>query len=232
MACLLQRQRSVLKAERPIYLLSPLPKDGVLPLPIITFERMAERIDFSNCDTLMFTSKQAVVTAEAIDPQWKSLPSIAIGPATKKQIETLGGKVIFHPESFYGEYLAEDIAEFFKDRHILYLRPEKISFDSRGYLKKRGIELKEQIIYKTSCIRYPSDSQPPEKSIIIFTSPSTIHCFMENFDWLPNYTAVVIGQSTRVHLPEKVDYRVADRPLIDACIKKALDLQTHTNPQL
>jgi len=213
-----------LKTKRPIYLLSPQPKEGVLSLPMITFERTAKSIDFSVCDTLMFTSKQAVITAESIDPEWKKIPAIAIGPATKKQIEILGGNVIFHPENFYGEQLAEDIASFFQDRHILYLRPKKITFDSKGYLAKRGIVLQEQIIYETSCLHYTIEDQPPEHSVIIFTSPSTIHCFLKNFDWLSSYSAVVIGQSTRVHLPAGSDYAVADRPMIDACIEKALRL--------
>jgi len=174
----------------------------------------------------MFTSKQAVITAESIDPEWKKIPAIAIGPATKKQIEMLDGNVIFHPEDFYGEQLAEDIASFFQDRHILYLRPKKITFDSKGYLAKKGIVLQEQIIYETSCLHYTTEDQPPEHSVIIFTSPSTIRCFLENFDWLSSYTAVVIGQSTKIYLPKECDFAVADQPLIDACIEKALQLSS------
>jgi uroporphyrinogen-III synthase len=173
----------------------------------------------------MFTSKQAVVTAEAIDPDWKRVPCVAIGPATRKQIEVLGGRVIFQPENFYGKQLAKDIANFFRDRHILYLRPEKISFESKEYLQKSAIVLQEQIIYKTSCVDYSSEKQPPESSVIIFTSPSTIHCFLKNFTWLKSYTAVVIGQSTKEHLPAESHYVVAEEPMIQACIKKALTLQ-------
>lgn len=216
-----------MKAKRPIYLLSPQPKEGVKSLPMITFDRTAKRIDFSTCDTLMFTSKQAVITANSIDAEWKTIPSIAVGPATKRQIEMLGGNVIFYPENFYGEQLAEDIASFFQDRHILYLRPKKITFDSKGYLAKRGIMLQEQIIYETSCLHYAAEEQPPESSVIIFTSPSTIHCFLKNFEWLSSYSAVVIGQSTKVHLPAGSDYVVSDQPLIDACVEKALQLQSH-----
>ena len=216
--------RNGLKAERPIYLLSPLSREGVRPLPMIRFESLAERIDFSGCDTLMFSSKQAVVTAEAIDPEWKKIPVVAIGPATRREVEALGGQVVFHPANYYGEDLAEDIARFFQDRHILYLRPETISFDSRAFLQKRGIVLQEQIIYKTSCRHYAPSEQPPDSSIIVFTSPSTIHCFLENFTWLASYTAVVIGHSTEAHLPEKCDFVVADTPLIDSCIEKAMNL--------
>ena len=164
------------------------------------------------------------MTADTIDPKWKTIPIIAIGPATRRQVEALGGKVVFHPKNFYGKALAEDIARFFHQRRILYLRPETISFDSKGFLQKSGIVLQEQIIYKTVCREYTSSEQPPESSVIIFTSPSTIHCFLENFVWLKSYTAVVIGHSTRTHLPAECDYVVADTPLIDACIEKAMTL--------
>jgi len=207
--------------SKSIYLLSPTPKKDTIALPMISFSVTTEYIDFSQSDTLMFTSKQAVVTADKIDPSWKNYPCIAIGPATKKQIEDLGGEVIYYPRSFYGETLSQDIAEFFRDKKLLYLRPKEISFDSKDFLKKEGIILQEQIIYETSCIKYTLEEKPSKDSIIIFTSPSTIHCFLKNFDWDESYTAVVIGKATKVHLPKNAKYLVADEPLISSCIEKA-----------
>jgi len=187
----------------------------------------ASEIDFSQCDTLMFSSKQAVRSAEQIDPRWKELPCIAIGGATKKQIETLGGKVIHYPKHFYADELAEDIFTLFSSRKILYLRPKKISFDSKGFLATKGINLQEQIVYETSCKNYTPDDAPVTDAIIIFTSPSSIHCFLENFEWNETYTAVVIGRATQVHLPESADFVVAEEPLIDACVAKAKEVQSY-----
>lgn len=188
---------------------------------MIAFQTIADTIEFSACDTLMFTSKQAVITANEIDPHWRNIPTIAIGSATKRQIEKLGGEVIYQPKNFYGQSLAEDIYQHFKERKILYLRPKKVSFDSKSYLAKRDIILQEQVIYQTSCRVYTKERQPPENSIIIFTSPSTIACFLKNFEWLESYTAVVIGDATKLHLPKGADYRVAKEPLIDACVEMA-----------
>jgi uroporphyrinogen-III synthase len=210
--------------SRAIYLLSPKVKEGTNSLPMIDFTIVAKTIDFSDSNTLMFTSKQAVVTADKIDKSWKDYPSVAIGPATKKQIEDLGGRVIYYPKSFYGETLAKDIGQFFRDKKLLYLRPKEISFDSKSFLEKEGIVLQEQIIYETSCIKYSTEEKPSKDSIIIFTSPSTIHCFFKNFKWDKSYTAVVIGHATKVHLPKDAKYEVADEPLIDSCIEKAKDL--------
>jgi uroporphyrinogen-III synthase len=210
--------------HKEIYLLSPTPREGTISLPMIDFSLTADRIDFNGSDTLMFTSKQAVISADTIDASWKEYPCIAIGPATKKQIEALGGRVVYHPKSFYGETLSRDIATFFRERKLLYLRPKEVSFDSKGFLEKEGIILREQIIYETSCLEYPTEKTPSEGAVIIFTSPSTIHCFLKNFVWKESYTAVVIGKATKVHLPPNANYVVADEPLISACILKAAEV--------
>ncbi len=213
----------------PIYLLSPVAKEGTHALPMIRFETVAKQIDFSGCDTLMFTSKQAVKSAESIDRAWKNYPCIAIGAATKKQIESLGGEVIFHPDSFYGETLAKEIVRFFSERKILYLRPREVSFDSKAFLAKEGVVLQEQVIYETLCMEYTQESKPPKDAIIIFTSPSTIHCFLKNFGWEESYRSVVIGHATKAHLPPNARVFVADEPLIDACIEKAREILLSSN---
>ena len=215
-----------------IYLLSPLKKEGTISLPMISFKLVANSIDFSNCDLLMFTSKQAVVSSNSIDKKWKNYPSIAIGGATKEKIEELGGEVIYHPQKFYGEVLANDIKEYFSDKKILYLRPKEISFDSRGFLKKEAIELQEQIIYETSCQKYRQNDKPKENSIIIFTSPSTIKCFFKNFSWDTSYRAVLIGKATQKHLPKGCEFELADEPLINSCIKKAKKIAKHSDSSL
>jgi uroporphyrinogen-III synthase len=212
-----------------IYLLSPTPREDTISLPMIRFKTTADRLNLSQCDTLIFTSKQAVITADSIDKRWKEYPCIAIGGATKKQIEVLGGRVIYYPKSFYGEQLSTDIATFFRDRKLLYLRPKKVSFDSKTFLFKEGIILEEQVIYETTCIQYDLKDKPVKGAIILFTSPSTIHCFLKNFQWDESYIAVVIGKSTKVHLPSNCRYEVAEEPLIVSCILKAQTLLLSSN---
>lgn len=212
-----------------IYLLSPLPKEGTIHLPMIRFSLLASTIDLSRSDTLMFTSKQAVKSVEALNPEWKKYPCLAIGSATAKEIRSLGGEVFYQPKSFYGKTLGHDIITIFKDKKILYLRPKEVSFDSKNFLQEKGLEIQEQIIYETFCISYEKKEKPVKDAIIIFTSPSTIHCFLKNFEWDESYTAVVIGESTRIHLPAHARYEVADTPLINACILKAKEILLTSN---
>lgn len=214
-----------------IYLLSPKPQGATIHLPMISFRLCEQSIDFDGIDLLMFTSKQAVISIEALNPKWKEIPTLAIGEATASQIEFLGGTVAYQPKSFYGKNLAQDILTYFQDKKICYLRPKEVSFDSRGFLEKEGVVLDEKIIYETSCIKYPKSNQPPKGAIIIFTSPSTIACFLKNFGWDESYCAVVIGKSTQKHLPTHAHYVVAHTPKIDACIAKANEILLSSKPK-
>jgi uroporphyrinogen-III synthase len=177
----------------------------------------------------MFTSKQAVKSAESLNRNWKKIPCLAIGASTAEEIERLGGIVLYQPESFYGKSLSEDIIKKFSDKRILYLRPKVVSFDSKNFLAQAGIALQEKIIYETSCIQYTKEDTPKKNAIIIFTSPSTIHCFLENFEWDESYIAVVIGEATKEHLPSDAQYEVADIPQIDACVAKAKQILLTSN---
>ncbi|PTB83570.1 uroporphyrinogen-III synthase [Sulfurovum lithotrophicum] len=193
---------------------------------MIHFSITAKVLDLTSCDVLMFTSKQAVKSAEQLNKNWKNIPSLAIGSATAKQIEDLGGKVLYQPKTFYGETLSQDIIDKFHNMNILYLRPKKVSFDSKTFLSEAGVNIEEQILYETSCISYEDAEKPVKDAIIIFTSPSTIHCFFKNFSWDASYTAVVIGEATKKHLPQNVRYEVAEEATIDACVLKAKHILT------
>ena len=208
--------------KRDIYLCSPKKVDNTIHLPMIKFNLLKNRIDYQNCDTLMFTSKQAVYYTNTLDRNWITYPVIAIGMATKKVVESLGGKVIYHPKKFYGKELAKGVLKYFQDRKILYIRPKIISFDSKKYLEDYSISIKEDIIYETNCIKY-SNKEIAKNAIIVFTSPSTIDCFFKSFNWDSSFTAVVIGKSTLKNLPSNIDIdtRVADMPTIESCIEKA-----------
>jgi len=214
-----------------IYLLSAKPRGVTTHLPMISFSLCEQSIDFDGIDLLMFTSKQAIVSIEALNPRWKEIPTLAIGEATASKIEALGGTVAYQPKSFYGKNLAQDILTYFQDKKILYLRPKEVSFDSREFLEKAGVVLDEKIIYETSCIRYSKRKKPPKDAIIIFTSPSTIACFLENFGWDESYRAVVIGKATQKHLPPNAHYTVANSPKIDACIAKANEVLLSSKPK-
>ena len=207
-----------------IYLLSPLAKKGTKPLPMIAFKTYEKDLKLEGYDALLFSSKQAVKSAYTLNPQAKTIPAFAIGSATAKSIESLGGTLLYQAKEFYGKNLSQEIIEKFSSHKILYLRPKEISFDSKAFLAKENITIDEKIIYETTCRQYSPKDKPSKNAIIIFTSPSTIKCFFNNFDWDKSYTAIVIGKATLKHLPKDIKVKVADVPLIDACVEKARGL--------
>jgi len=209
-----------------IYLLSPTAQEETEHLPMIDFRLLEGEIALKSYDYLMFTSKQAVLSADTLNKKWKEIPCLAIGKATANQIEKLGGSVAYHPDTFYGQSLGKDIIKKFWDKKILYLRPKEVSFDSKTFLEQAGMVLDEKIIYETRCKHYSFLDAPPLYSIIIFTSPSTIHCFLKNFKWSETYTAIVIGEATKEHLPTNVKVFVANTPLISSCIEKSKQILT------
>jgi len=206
-----------------IYLCSPKEYQGVDSLPMIKFNLITEDLDLSWCDTILFSSKQAVVYADKLNSNWKNKKIIAVGPATKKKAQDLGATDVYYPKEYYGSTLAKDVIKYFNDRKILYIRPKIISFDSKTFLSNYGIDIKEQIIYETKCKVYKNINLEP-KSVIIFTSPSTIECFLKNFEWNESFKAVVIGKTTKKGLLKGMKYYVANEPTIAACVEKAKEI--------
>ncbi|MFT7878771.1 MAG: hypothetical protein ABXS91_00100 [Sulfurimonas sp.] len=89
------------------------------------------------------------------------------------------------------------------------------------YRVQASLSMKKSFMKPPVSIRYTSDQSPAKDTVIIFTSPSTIRCFFENFEWDESYRAVVIGNAIQKHLPARVEYLVADEPSFAVCIDKA-----------
>jgi uroporphyrinogen-III synthase len=212
-----------------IYLCSPKKFEGVISLPMITFQMIAQSLDLEEFDTLLFSSKQAVFFTDKLNPKWKEKFIIAVGPATKEKALELGATNIYYPKEFYGEKLAQDIIEKFKNKKILYPRPNVISFDHKSFLEQYNIAIEEKIIYKTTCKEYQNTKLKPN-SIIIFTSPSTIQCFFKNFKWDKSFQAIVIGKTTLKNIPKEVEkVFIAKEPTIKACVEKAKEVAKSLN---
>jgi len=191
---------------------------------MIEFSLIKESISLKDVDTLLFTSKQAVVYTDKISKEWKNKKILAVGGATAKIAKELGATDIYHPKEFYGKNLARDIIESFNNKKLLYIRPKIIAFDSMKFLSSFGIDIKEEIIYETNCIKYKNKFLD-ENAIIIFTSPSTIECFFKSFKWTNSWKAIVIGRTTLKNLPDNINAIVANIATIDSCIEKALEIE-------
>jgi|AAUQ01.1.fsa_nt_gi uroporphyrinogen-III synthase len=208
-----------------IYLCSPKRFEGATPLPTIQFRLIVDKLDLDNYDTLIFTSKQAIKFTERLNPSWKYKRILTVGRATMELARELGAKDILFPSSYYSQNLADEYLDILRDSKALYIRPKVVSFDSKGYLAKFGIEIDEKIIYETICKEY-SNYTLKRNSIIIFTSPSSIRCFFKSFSWDSSYKAVVIGKATLKELPDIIkEVYIAKRPTIGECVIRAKEIE-------
>jgi len=190
---------------------------------MIEFKLIKNSINLKEIDVLLFTSKQAIVYTDKISKEWKNKKILAVGKATSKTAKELGAKDIYYPKEFYGENISKDIITMFSDKKILYIRPKIVAFNSRKFLSSFGIEIKEEIIYKTKCLEYKNKNLEND-AIIIFTSPSIINCFLKNFKWKNSWRAVVIGDTTLKKIPSNIDAVVSKIATVDSCIEKAMEI--------
>ena len=208
---------------REIFILSDTAIEGAKTLPLITQRFFSPPLDLNRYDYLLFTSKRGVDAIEGITKAWKNLPSFAVGEATAKYIEKLGGQVAGF-SSGYGEDLANMIARSSQKGHYLVVRPKRVVTAVAKILQEKGIEVEEAILYETICEDCQKFQKPPKGSVIIFSSPSTVECFMRCFGWDESYKAVAIGQKTAKALPMSIEVHIPSTPTLVACVELAKKL--------
>ena len=93
-------------------------------------------------------------------------------------------------------------------------------------LNHNEVECDELIVYKTVCKTFEKKVKLPKNSTIIFSSPSTIECFLKNVIWDESFTAVSIGDTTARYFPEYITPVVSDTASLESCVKKAIELNS------
>jgi len=211
--------------KRPIYLVSNTPAhdESVIHLPLLVTRWLYPAIDLSRCDGIIFTSKNGVDAMERIDTAWKKLPALCVGSATRKRVMELGGEVT-GTAGGYGDELYALVKAYHADKRWCYARPKVVASDFAQRLRREGIALEEHVVYETVCRAETVSATVPDDAVLIFTSPSALHCFLSRFSLLDSHEIVVIGRTTRDALPGR-RVHVASEPTVAACIALAKQLQ-------
>ncbi|WP_457596844.1 uroporphyrinogen-III synthase [Hydrogenimonas sp.] len=212
------------ETRRPVYFLSPTPKKGAIHLPMIAFRLLPQTLDFSRYDGVILTSKQGVAALDQISGgSWRALPAAAIGRQTAREIEKRGGEVCFMASSAYGDVLAKELAQAFPKRRWLYARPKVVVSKIAADLKEAGVAVEEAVIYETVCVPYGADERPEEGAVLVFSAPSIVRCFFENFGWDKSWDAVAIGKKTAQAFPEGVKPHISPATTLE----DSLDFARH-----
>ncbi len=207
-----------------IYLLSDRKEKGAISLPVFEIYSIKSTIDFKKYDALVFTSKNAIYSINSFNTQWKDIPSYAIAPQTASIIKRLGGNLEFVGKKNHGDHFALELLKPLKGKKVLYLRGSKVVSKLYETLTKNDIICDEAIVYESTCKKYNEPFNLPKNSVIIFSSPSTIECFLKNSSWDESFKAIAVGKTTAKYFPEYISAIIADDISIKACIDKALEV--------
>ncbi|PHS57674.1 MAG: uroporphyrinogen-III synthase [Sulfurimonas sp.] len=179
-------------------------------------------IDFSSYDYLIITSKQTVKGLKQYKKEnFIDIPALCVSPKTASAYKNFGGKILDIGDG-YGDNLIKNIKEYAKDSKWLYLRAEVIASDFVLRAKNDAFNIDEEILYVSECANEALKIEIEKNSILIFTSPSSIECFLKTHSLDLGAKIVVIGKTTAKALPENVSCVVAQNTSIQSCIDLAL----------
>lgn len=206
-----------------IYLLSHTQKKGVKHIKIIDINFLHPNMGHEDFDALIFTSKNAVKALNELDFPWQNIPAFTIGEATTNEVLNLHGKVKYTSKTSHGDEFAKEIKPLLHNKKILFPRAKKTVSNIKEILSSSHV--KEVIVYETLCKTCQTIEKPPSNSTLIFTSPSTIKCFLRCFTWDKSYKVICIGKKTANYLPKSTPYKIPQTQSIDECIELAKQSQ-------
>jgi len=204
---------------RPIYLFSISSHPDAISVNSLDVSFLHPFIDFSLYDYMIITSKQ---TAKALSYYPKdayiNIPALCISKQSAKSFEALGGKVLSVGKG-YGDTLVNAIKHYPKETKWLYLRAKVVASDFVAVCQKDGYSIDEVIVYETQCSKAIEEVDVDKNAILIFTSPSSVQCFLKTHLLYPSQDIVVIGKTTAKALPKNITCKIAKTPTIENCFK-------------
>lgn len=160
-------------------------------------------LDLSDFDSLIFTSKNAILSLEYNAkkyPQmqsWKQIPSYVIGKGSAKVLQDLGGTLASLSPDAHGKEFASFLQNTLNPKSsLLYLKAKDIVSNLDLLLKEKGFNLLSQIAYYSQALTLPQEQKPSKNAVLLFTSPSSYRFFLQNFSWQEDYLAIALGKTT------------------------------------
>jgi len=205
---------------RPIYLISKTPYEGVIHIPILTISFLTPPIDFTHYEGIILTSKQAILALENYDLDWNRLKCICVSESTAVAARERGAVDVECGDG-YGISIPSVLRRKKSLEKWLYLRPKIVASDWIEVAREEGYEIDEVIVYETTCNEETAKMTISSEGILIFTSPSTIRCFIQNHPILSTHSVVVIGTTTQNALPADVVSHLSSSTSVEAAVDLA-----------
>jgi len=188
------------------------------PLSINFFK---PEVDFTKYDNFIITSKQIAKILSFYETKRELLkPALCISKQSAKSYEAIGGTILALGKG-YGDTLVEKIQEYKKSTKWLYLRAETIASDFAQICRNDGYDIDEVVLYESKCSKNLKDIRVQKSDILIFTSPSSVMCFLEHNNFLEGQKIVVIGKTTLKKIPKEMHAVLSKEKTIESCIQIA-----------
>jgi len=208
--------------SKQIYLFATSKNENATCIKSLDIKFLTPQIDFGKYDYLIVTSKQTIKALKAYDKkEFLDKPALCVSNKTAVSYEEFGGKILDIGNG-YGDSLYDIIQKYPKHTKWLYLRAKVIASDFVQRSQKKGYNIDEKILYKSECSKEILDARVNDDSTLIFTSPSSVECFLKNNTINPEAKVVVIGTTTAKALPENIKYFVSEKTSIESCVELAL----------
>ena len=206
---------------RPVYLISKTPYAGVIHIPILSIHFLTPDIDFDLYDGIIVTSKQGALALKHYAPDWDKLHIICVGESTAQEVKQLGAIHVDVADG-YGETIFNVLRQY--NGKWLYCRPKMIASSWPQQARETGMMIDEVIIYETTCNETMEKRKIADNGVLIFTSPSSIECFLQKYLFKPTHDIVVIGKTTQDALPLGVRSILSEMTSVESCVEKAREL--------
>lgn len=205
-----------------IYLFSISSHPDAISINSLSITFLKPFIDFSKYDYLIITSKQSSEALKQYDENdYITKPALCVSSQSANSYEALGARVLDIGEG-YGDNLVAKIKSFPKDTKWLYLRAKVVASNFVELSQKDGYEIDEKIVYESDCSQEILTVKVEDDATLIFTSPSSLKCFLKNSILKKSHRIIVIGKTTAKTLPDGIKYEISDETTIEDCMNLAV----------
>ena len=205
-----------------IYLFSDKKFKEVINIPLLETKYLDFEIDLSNFDAIIFTSKRAIYALELKNIFWQNKKIFCIGEPTASVAKEHGAKKILSLTSKTAKEFAQLILQGYKEHSFFYPRASEVANDIYAILKDKVKYIQKQDVYETKCKELDS-FELQKNSVLIFTSPKIVRCFMQNFTFRDDLCCIAIGNTTKKAFPKNIKVQTPQIPTIRECINLALN---------
>ena len=207
--------------SKPIYLFSISSHPNAVSVNSLAITFFKPQIDFSKYDYLIITSKQTCEALKQYETRdYIDKKALCVSVASAASLESLGGTVL-DIGGGYGDNLVDKIKSYPKDIKWLYLRAKVVASDFVEVCKDDGYDIDEVIVYESDCSQKILDVEVEDKSILIFTSPSSLNCFLKTHEISHKSKVIVIGKTTAKAIPKDIKFTLSKETTIESCMEIA-----------